>query len=87
MTTTLRYLDADTLRRALPMSAAVDAIEAVMLAAGQDEAHAPVRSVQSVPRPGREDFVFLVMPGTWGSRGAAAAKVISYVSDNPAAGV
>jgi ornithine cyclodeaminase len=30
--------------------------------------------------------VFLVMPGTWGERAAAAAKVISYVADNPSTG-
>lgn len=84
--TTLRYLDADTLRAALPMSTAIDAIESVMRAAAEGDAHAPVRTVRSMPRPDREDFVFLVMPGTWGERRAAAAKVISYVPDNPAAG-
>ncbi len=83
---TLRYLDARALRSALPMASAIDAIEGVMLAASTGEAEAPVRTVQSVARPGREDFVFLVMPGTWGARGAAAAKVISYVPDNPAEG-
>jgi len=82
----LRYLDAATLRQALPMSAAIDAIEGVMRAAAAGDAAAPVRTVRSISRPGREDFVFLVMPGTWGPRGAAAAKVISYVPDNPAAG-
>jgi ornithine cyclodeaminase len=82
----LRYLDGKALRRALPMGAAIDAIEAVMRAAAAGEATAPVRTVQSIPRGGREDFVFLVMPGTWDERGAAAAKVISYVPDNPAAG-
>ena len=56
------------------------------LPAAAGEAEAPVRSVQSIARPGREDFVFLVMPGTWNQRNAAAAKVLSYVPDNPAAG-
>jgi ornithine cyclodeaminase len=84
--TTLRYLDAAALRRALPMVAAIDAIEGVMRAAADGEASAPVRTVQSIARPGREGFVFLVMPGIWDTRGAAAAKVISYVPDNPAAG-
>jgi len=86
MSRPLRYLDSRTLREALPMASVIDAIEAVMLAAGDGDAEAPVRTVRSVSRPGREDFVFLVMPGTWGGRGAAAAKVISYVPDNPAAG-
>jgi ornithine cyclodeaminase len=84
--TTLRYLDAATLRKALPMGAAIDAIEGVMRAAAAGDAAAPVRTVRSIARPGREDFVFLVMPGTWDPQGAAAAKVISYVPDNPAAG-
>lgn len=84
--TKLRYLDADSLRAALPMSAAIDAIEGVMRAAAGGDARAPVRTVQSMSRPGKEDFVFLVMPGTWGEQRAAAAKVISYVPDNPAAG-
>jgi ornithine cyclodeaminase len=84
--TTLRYLGPGALRDALPMSAAVDAIEAIMRAASAGDAQAPARTVQSIPRGGREDCVFLVMPGTWGERGAAAAKVISNVPDNPAAG-
>lgn len=82
----LRYLAATALREALPMDAAIAAIEGVMRAAADGEATAPVRTVQTIVRPGREDFVFLVMPGTWETRGAAAAKVISYVPDNPAAG-
>ncbi len=81
-----RYLNADALRQALPMDAAIDAIEAVMRAAAAGDAEAPARTVQSVARPGREDFVFLVMPGTWGERRAAMAKVVSNVPDNPAAG-
>ena len=68
--TTLRYLGADALRDALPMSAAVEAIEAIMRAASAGDAVAPARTVQSIPRRGREDCVFLVMPGTWGERGA-----------------
>lgn len=84
--TSLRYLDAAALREALPMSAAIDSIERVMRAAAAHDAVAPVRTVQSIPRAGREDFVLLVMPGTWGERRAAVAKVISYVPDNPAAG-
>ena len=82
----MRYLDAKTLRQALPMSAAIDAIEAVMLAAGEGDAEAPERIVQTIPRPGAADCIFVVMPGTWAERGAAAAKVVSNVPDNPAAG-
>ena len=70
--TTLRYLGTRALRDALPMSAAIDAIEGIMRAASAGDARAPARSVQSIPRLGREDCVFLVMPGTWGERGAAA---------------
>ncbi len=84
--TVLRYLGPGALRDALPMSAAIDAIEAIMRAASAGDASAPARTVQSIPRSGREDCVFLVMPGTWRERGAAAAKVISNVPDNPAAG-
>lgn len=84
--TVLRYLDAATLREALPMDVAIDAIEGVMRAAADGAAEAPARTVQSIARPGKEDFVFLVMPGTWGERGVAAAKVVSNVPDNPAAG-
>ena len=83
---TLRFLDAQALRHALPMDAAIDAIEAVMRAAAAGDARAPARTVQSISRPGKEDFVFLVMPGTWGERGIAAAKVLSYVPDNPVEG-
>ncbi|MDP6686466.1 MAG: hypothetical protein VX385_04065 [Acidobacteriota bacterium] len=79
----LRYLDAHALRCALPMDVAIDAIEAVMHAAGNGDAEAPVRTMQSVMRPGKEDFVFVVMPSVWRGRQAAAAKIVSNVPDNP----
>ena len=79
----LRYLDAHALRCALPMDVAIDAIEAVMHAAESGDAEAPVRTMQSVMRPGKEDFIFVVMPGVWGGRQAAAAKIVSNVPDNP----
>ena len=79
----LRYLDAHALRCALPMDVAIDAIEAVMHAAESGDAEAPVRTMQSVMRPGKEDFVFVVMPGVWGGRQVAAAKIVSNVPDNP----
>ncbi len=82
----LRYLDARTLRRALPMEDAIDAIEAVMRAAAAGGARAPVRTVQTIRRPGKEDFVRVVMPGTWEERGAAVVKVVSNVPDNPSEG-
>ena len=82
----LRYLDAQALRRALPMDAAIDAIEAVMRAAAGGGAQAPIRTVQAITRPGKEDFVLVVMPGTWGEGGAAAVKVVSNVPDNPLEG-
>lgn len=68
------------------MEAAIDAIEAVMRAAAGGGAGAPVRTVQAIRRPGKEDFVLVVMPGTWGERGAAAVKVVSNVPDNPLEG-
>ena len=68
------------------MDAAIDAVEAVLRAAAAGDAQAPVRTVQSVPRAGCEDFVFVVMPGIWGGRKAAAAKVVSNVPGNPVAG-
>jgi ornithine cyclodeaminase len=86
MTTALRYLDAAALRQALPMDVAIDAVEKIMRAAAAGDAEAPARTVQTIARPGGEDFVFLVMPGTWGERRVAAAKVVSNVPDNPAAG-
>lgn len=86
MTIALRYLDDAALRQALPMDIAIAAIEGVMRAAADGVAEAPARTVRSIARPGKEDFVFLVMPGTWGERGVAAVKVVSNVPDNPAAG-
>ena len=68
------------------MDAAIDAVEAVLRAAAAGDAHAPVRTVQSVPRAGRQDLMFVVMPGTWGGRNAAATKVVSNVPDNPQEG-
>ena len=65
------------------MDVAIDAIEAVMHAAESGDAEAPVRTMQSVMRPGKEDFVFVVMPGVWGGRQVAAAKIVSNVPDNP----
>ncbi len=65
------------------MDVAIDAIEAVMHAAESGDAEAPVRTMQSVMRPGKEDFIFVVMPGVWGGRQAAAAKIVSNVPDNP----
>jgi ornithine cyclodeaminase len=65
------------------MDVAIDAIEAVMHAAGNGDAEAPVRTMQSVMRPGKEDFVFVVMPSVWRGRQAAAAKIVSNVPDNP----
>ena len=68
------------------MDAAITAIEAVMRAAASGDAEAPVRTMQSIMRPGKENFVFVVMPGVWREQGAAGVKVVSNVPDNPVEG-
>jgi ornithine cyclodeaminase/alanine dehydrogenase-like protein (mu-crystallin family) len=73
------FLTADTVRRQVPMSAAVDAIERT-LREGFDTSTAPARS--SVPL---ENGSFLLMPAEIG--GSAGVKVASVAPGNPAVGL
>jgi len=83
-----RWLGSAGVRRALPMAAAIDALGGVFAAVGRDDAAAPERTVAKIPADakGGPDCTFLVMPATWSGRSAAAAKVISFLPDNPARG-
>lgn len=85
-----RWLGAAGVRRALPVAAAIDALADVLRAAERGDAAAPERTVTRVSTapadPAGPDCTFLVMPATWSDRAAAAAKVISFLPDNPARG-
>lgn len=83
----LRYLDADALRAALSMDDLLDALEEVFVAVAAGEAEAPPRTTLTQPRSaGGADCVTLLMPAVWRSRGVSAAKLVTYVADNPKSG-
>ncbi len=77
-----RFLTGADVVDALPMAAAIDAVEAIMRDVTAEAASARGRTIESIPRPGdAEDCTFLVMPGTWATRHAAAVKVIAFIPD------
>lgn len=80
----LRYLSGDELDEALPMRAAIDAMEAVFADAGQ-EAVAPERSVLSEDLGDGRSSLLLTMPASWSGRGFGA-KLTSFIADNPERG-
>jgi ornithine cyclodeaminase len=80
----VRYLSAADLDRALPMSAALDAMRAVFADAANGVV--PERVFMRQPRPGHEVDAWLgAMPAGWTGHGFGA-KVVSLIEDNPGAG-
>jgi ornithine cyclodeaminase/alanine dehydrogenase-like protein (mu-crystallin family) len=75
----LPYLDADALAKALPMTAAIDALEAALVA-GLDPTADPMRT--SVPTPTGQ---LLLMPSAAGA--AVAVKLVSIAPANPERGL
>lgn len=81
----IELLDAEEVRRRLPMTAAIDAVRAAMTAMGRGEVEQPVRTALSMP--GSADGVLLVKPGALrGSDPVVATKLVTVLPDNPAAG-
>jgi ornithine cyclodeaminase/alanine dehydrogenase-like protein (mu-crystallin family) len=76
---TLPFLDAESLASALPMIAAVDALEQALLA-GLNPAADPARTAVSTPAG-----VLLVMPSSAG--GDLAVKLVSVAPSNPGQGL
>ncbi len=82
----MRYLSAADLDRALPMDAAIDAMEAVFAASAGGQTEVPDRTVIRGVRNDGTDSLLLTMPAGWRGRGAGA-KVSSFIADNPARGL
>lgn len=81
----LRYLSAAALDEALPVAAAIEAMEAVFRDAGRGAAVAPERTVLSEDLGDGRRSLLLTMPAAWNGH-AYGAKVTSFVADNPAHG-
>lgn len=81
----LRYLSAADLERALPVADAIDALEAVFRDAGAGKAQAAARTVMEQPLGGGRRSLLLAMPASWSGHGFAA-KVSSFIADNPSHG-
>lgn len=81
----LRYLSAPQFDEALPITDAIDAMEAVFRDAGQGRAVAPERTVLSEELEDGRRSLLLTMPAAWRRQGYGA-KVTSFIADNPAHG-
>ncbi len=82
----MRYLSAADLDRALPVDAAIDAMEAVFAASARGHTEVPERTVLRGSRSDGTESLLLTMPAGWRGRGAGA-KVSSFIADNPARGL
>jgi ornithine cyclodeaminase len=80
---TLRIINAEEVRRLLPMSHCVDAMAEAMQAASDGTASVPHRLV--MPLPDDKGFLF-VMPGAASGPGVYGVKIISQHPDNPVRG-
>ncbi|HJO04562.1 MAG TPA: NAD(P)-binding domain-containing protein [Acidobacteriota bacterium] len=82
----MRYLSASDLDLALPIDAAIDAMEAVFRAAAREQTDVPERAVIRGVRSDGSESLLLTMPAAWQGRGSGA-KVNSFISDNPSRGL
>ena len=80
----LRILDADDLRQALPMPAAVSAMAEAYRQLSAGKVQAPLRSRLAQADAGG---VSLVMPAAVGETGETAVKIVSVFPDNPELGL
>jgi alanine dehydrogenase len=78
----IRLFDAAPVEAALPWPALVDALRAGFRAG----AELPVRHHHSIPRPGQDDAVLLLMPA-WQKGGATGVKLVHICSGNEAQGL
>ncbi len=76
----MRVLSANDLRKALPMSAAIDAMREAFIALSRDEVEMPLRSRLNTP-----DGIVLAMPAY--ADGISSLKVVSVYSGNNARGM
>lgn len=76
----MRVLSANDLRRALPMSAAIDAMREAFIALSRDEVEMPLRSRLNTP-----EGIVLAMPAY--ADGISSLKVVSVYSGNNARGM
>ncbi len=79
----MQFLDAEAVRKALPMAAAIEAMRTAFAALSDGRARMPVRSSTSLTGAG----VLLTMPAVLPDLGAAAVKVVSVQPGNPARGL
>ena len=80
-----RYLSGRALAEALPMPRAIEAMRAVFAAAAAGQATAPARGLLRQPIEQGREALLLTMPAGWRGHGLAA-KVSSFIADNPAHG-
>lgn len=82
--TSLLIIDGAAVRRALPMSDCIDAVERAMRALSRGDADVPLRTVM---RLGSSRNIFGVMPGFLSDPLGLGAKVITVFPDNPQRGL
>ena len=78
-----RFFGPDEVAELLPWPALIDAVEAIMTEPG---AHAPERTVHTVPTPEGPDAAFLLKPG-WVTGDVIAVKAVTFFPDNGALGL
>lgn len=81
----LRYLDAGSFDRALPVERAIEAMETIFRADARGEVEAASRQVLHDDLGSGRRSLMLTMPAAWRGR-AFATKVVGFVADNPAHG-
>ncbi|MFV9504602.1 MAG: ornithine cyclodeaminase family protein [Oscillochloridaceae bacterium umkhey_bin13] len=80
----MRVLSADDVRQAVPMLAAIDAVEAAFISLSAGQAEAPLRAHISTPDYAAISFFMPARLG--GTQPALGLKVVSVFPDNPARG-
>jgi ornithine cyclodeaminase len=80
----LLIIDAEQVRRALPMDVCIEAIDRAMRAVSRGAAVIPLRTVLAVPD---SQNLFAVMPGHLGEPRGLGAKILALYPDNPRNGL
>lgn len=80
----IRVLTRDNVEKALPMTAAIEAVKSAFVQLSENRADMPVRSSLEVPA---HDGVTLIMPGYLRGDDAVAVKIVSVFNDNPTKGL
>jgi len=80
----IRILSSEDVRRALPMSRAIEVVKGAFAQLSTAQADAPVRTALEVER---HNGVTLFMPGYLAADDQMAVKIVSVFNDNPAQGL